>query len=796
MASEKKRLRVVSRHGEYNFQTGMITATLLRRGIPMEQAFGLARELRGRLAGRQRVTTAELSAELRSLVRERLGEIEEEVVAPTETGVVRVRSRRGLAPFSHGIFLRRMSNIGLSTADSVRVLQSIVRWLAERGEGEVERDQLDRHVARVLTQVCGAGPARRYRLIRWLANEHQPVVVFIAGATGTGKSTLAMELGARLGIRVVTSTDMIRETMRSVLRPELVPGLHDHSFGGILQGASVLSDPRERVLAGYRQQAEQVSVGIKAVIRRALREGVSIIVEGTHLLPPFDRYVPPGIAVHTAGLTLAVQDVAEHLARFPQRDRGRRPAQPYLDSFQAVRWIHDDLLHLAEDNEEVVVLARGDEDITVAEALSYLSQAFPVDREVPEPEPVESKATRRSLYLIIDGLGDEPIPALEGLTPLQAASTPTLDALAAVGQQGLVVLDWSAVHPNTADAMALLLGMNVGVGDVGRGLLDAMGSGASIPRPSVVLRGNLATLGDDGILSDRRAGRTRGAAELLQRLQRVPLDGDIQGSIIPGHEHRVTVVLHGEGLSAAITDTDPGNQSSVWTPRLAAAADGTAEAARTARALNQLLRLAALQLANHPVNVARTSQGLPAANCVITRGPAHTDDVADIPEPRHSAAVVSGCRTVLGAARLQGMHVVTSPQMTGSLDTDLDAKFTAVESLLSTWKTVVLHVKGADVAAHDKQPLLKRDYLERVDQALGRSLRRLAERPDDVAVLVTADHGTSSVTGVHLHDPAPVLLSSWDGPMDERVSFDERSSQAGALGSVSAGKLLELLDTA
>lgn len=792
----KPRIRVVSRHGEYNFQTGMITATLLRRGIPMEQAFGLARELRGRLEGRARVTTQELSAELRRLVQERLGEIEEEITAPVETGIVRVRSRRGLAPFSHGIFLRRMSNIGLSTADSVRVLQHIVRWLQERGEGEVQRDQLDRHVARVLTRACGAGPARRYRLIRWLANEHQPVVVFIAGATGTGKSTLAMELGARLGIRVVTSTDMIRETLRSVLRPELVPGLHDHSFGGMLQGASVLSDPRERVLAGYRQQAEQVSVGIKAVIRRALREGVSIIVEGTHLLPPFDRYVPAGIEVHTAGLTLAVQDVAEHLARFPERDRGHRPAQPYLDSFQAVRWIHDDLLHLAEDHEEVVVLARGDEDITVAEALSYLSQALPVDPEVPEPEPAPAPASRRSLYLIIDGLGDEPNEALQGRTPLEAASTPTLDVLAAVGQQGRVVLDWSSAHPNTADAMALLLGMDVGVGDVGRGLLEAMGSGASIPRPSVVLRGNLATLGEDGVLSDRRAGRIRGAAELLQRLQRVPLEGGIRGSIVPGHEHRVTVVLHGDGLSAEISDTDPGNQAPVWTPRVATSLDGTVEADRTARALNQLLRLAALQLANHPVNVARAAKGLPVANCVITRGPAHTDDLAEIPSSKHSAAVVSGCRTVLGAARLQGMHVVTGPRMTGSLDTDLDAKFAAVESLLSSWNTVVLHVKGADVAAHDKRPLAKRDYLERVDAALGSSLRRLEARGDDLRVLVTADHGTSSVTGVHLYDPAPVLLSSWSGAMDQSVPFTERSSEAGALGSVSAGTLLELLETA
>ncbi len=139
------------------------------------------------------------------------------------------------------------------------------------------------------------------------------------------------------------------------------------------------------------------------------------------------------------------------------------------------------------------------------------------------------------------------------------------------------------------------------------------------------------------------------------------------------------------------------------------------------------------------------------------------------------------------------MHVVTDARMTGSLDTDLDAKFAAVEKLLTSWRTVVVHLKGADVAAHDRQPELKRDYLSQADQALGRFLERHRESGSDLMVLVTADHGTSSITGVHMYEPAPVLLGQWEGSGQGGAVFDENTARQGALGRLAAGELLALL---
>ena len=107
--------------------------------------------------------------------------------------------------------------------------------------------------------------------------------------------------------------------MRTVLSADVVPGLHDHSFRGMLQGGKVLSKPRERVLAGYRQQCDQVAAGIRAVIRRATRERSHMIIEGTHIIPPFSRYLPPGTDAISAGLVLAVLDEDKHKSRFPRR---------------------------------------------------------------------------------------------------------------------------------------------------------------------------------------------------------------------------------------------------------------------------------------------------------------------------------------------------------------------------------------------------------------------------------------------------------------------------------------------
>jgi 2,3-bisphosphoglycerate-independent phosphoglycerate mutase len=772
----------------------MVTASLLQRGLSMEDAVNIARAVRDGLGRVEEISARNLTQRIDALILERLGP--EELARsknPAPDAVPMVRTSHGIFPFSKGVVLQHLDTAGLELETAMRLVNELERRVRASGQASLSEEQLYQEVAHLLEEKHGAEYTRRYQLTHWVHGSPTSVVILIGGATGTGKSTLAMELAYRLGVHWVTSTDMIRETMRAVVSPALVPGLHDHSFRGMVIGGQVLSNPRERVLAGFRQQAAQVMVGIRAVIQRAVREHSHVLIEGTHIAPPFSQYVPDGIA-HVAGFILAVPDEKEHRERFPARARQQpdRPATTYLDAFQSVRWIHDDLLRMAEEA-EAVVLPNAQKSQTLIAAVDILSRGLPVDHSAsatPSVRSVRVPLAVPTLILIIDGLGDEPHPALDGKTPLAAAHTPTLRRLASSGGQGQVVSGIPGHIPSTDEGIMTLLGTHEHPRSLSRGMFEALGLGIPLPPDAVLFRGNLATVEADGHVVDRRAGRIRdGIRDLVAELKDVELAGGITGRVLPTHEHRLSVMLVGPGLSAAVSDTDPGESGppQILEPR---PLNDSPEAARTAEALRELLEIAQEHLRNHPLNSARLGRGDLPANAILTRGAALT------PKRRKAGgagAMVARCNTALGVARYLGMKTATGPGMTGSLDTNIDAKFAMASKLLTELDFVVVHVKGADIAAHDQRPLEKRDFINNVDAALGRFLAREPQLSGRLRVVVSADHGTSSLTGNHVSAPVPLLLATWNAETRDEADFTEDSAARGALGVLRAGDLRELL---
>lgn len=802
----KRRPTVVSRHGRYRFQTGMVTASLVQRGIAMSDAFAISNQLRDEIRPLDEITTEELKNRILSLVESHLGIAPEAFPSRpftvAEAGPTLVRSNDGLHPYSRGIVFQQLTTAGIDYEPAMQMAQDVYLWLLNSGQREVEEAHLERAVCDRIIAVGDENALRRYRFISWVRRTDRPLFLLLGGATGTGKSTLATELAVRLGIRSVTSTDMIRETMRTVLSAEVVPGLHDHSFRGMLQGGKALSKPKERVLAGYRQQCDQVAVGVRAVLRRATRERTNMILEGTHLVPPFHRYLEPNSDAIASGLVLAVLDEEKHKSRFPRRAKSQTTRNPdtYLEAFQSVRWIHDDLLSAAEDSNAVVV-ANEELEVTVRGVVDYLSRAIPFESLTKDsvPFPVRGQASPetagpQTLFLILDGLGDEPNPALGDRTPLDAADTPTLEALAGRGGQGQVMTSHTpGKAASTNEGLLALLGQPDSSTKLGRGLLEALGNGVPLSPGAVLFRGNLATVAQDGTLVDRRAGRIRaGVEDLIAELAEVNLPGGIVGRVFAGHEHRLTIMLQGAKLSASVTNTDPGGESFVQRVLKAEAADHSPEAARTVDALNALLAKASDILAKHPLNQERTERGLYEANCIITRGASRVDD---LPPHRHSpqhAALISACPTALGIARTLGMESATSPDMTGNLDTNLRAKFDAAAELLRDRHFVAIHFKGTDIAAHDRRPLEKRDFISAIDAALGKFLWQHPLVTEGLRIVVSADHGTSCLTGNHLADPVPLLVANWSEE-GEPERFDENSAANGAIGMIGPGELSAML---
>jgi len=182
----------------------------------------------------------------------------------------------------------------------------------------------------------------------------KPVILLIGGATGTGKSTVATEVAHRLGINRVTSTDIVRQTLRAFFVPEYMPSIHRSSFDA---GAG------ESLVDGFLDQTTNVLIAIEASIERALQEGWSMVIEGVHLVPgmlsgPRDD----AIVVHCV---LSIQDEDAHASHFWIRDaasQGLRPVAKYLERLGDIRRLQEFIVEQAREKDVPVIENTGVEE--------------------------------------------------------------------------------------------------------------------------------------------------------------------------------------------------------------------------------------------------------------------------------------------------------------------------------------------------------------------------------------------------------------------------------------------------
>jgi len=785
-------LLVVSSDGRRRrFLRGMVTHDLVLRGLGFEPAYAMAQTVRDLLADREEVTTAEL----RELIREELarlfgGEVPSQLLEPVRrVSDLRVLIEDQPQPFSKGLLARSIHASGVDLDRAYSLVTQLESELRAAGTTSLTSSELARRVGDLLERSETPGTALRYRTIRRIHKLPRPLVIYIGGASGTGKSTLALELAPLLRIYRLNATDTIRQVMRMVFTPSILPALHSSSFeaapGQTFPAFTDESDGEPRLTDTYDEQARRVCVGVRAVVERAIAENMSIVVEGVHLLPGLVPFPDLEGSAHQIPLVLGTLDEEAHRARFIARSRaGRRLADRYLENFSSIRAIQDYILQQAE-HRGWPLLDTSDGEPPVVDTLRVVTGWL--EKSVPEIDHEAWSKHERSattLLLIIDGLPDRPIRALGNRTPMQAAKTPTFDRLAREGQSGLADPVAPGVVADTAAGTLAILGQSPLA--LKRGPVEALGAEIPLSPEDVALRANLATLDDAGQVMDRRAGRIRdGAAELAGAIDRLNLPGDLAGRfdirVKAATEHRLAVVLRGKGLSSAIQGSDPGESAVPGPPLTPSPDDPENEAAvLTAGVLALFEQEARRVLSRHPVNRERQKQGLPPANALLTRGPGRIHRLVPLEEfglPLRIACV-SGDRTILGLTRWLGSRTISSEGMTANLDTDLPGKFEAAEKALKGNDLVVLHLKGADIAAHDQRPDMKVSYLERVDKELGRLLKRLDA---STRIAIASDHATLSESGQHAADPLPVLLwgEAWEA--DNVESFDEQACAAGAL---------------
>jgi len=194
------------------------------------------------------------------------------------------------------------------------------------------------------------------------------------------------------------------------------------------------------------------------------------------------------------------------------------------------------------------------------------------------------KTDSKILLVVIDGVGDLPV---EGKTPLEAARTPNLDELARESALGLMDPIARGISPGSGPGHLALFGYDPLEYEVGRGVLEALGIGLELEPEDVAARGNFATVDEQGLLTDRRAGRipTELNRKLCEKLgQQIKKIEDVEVQIEPVMDHRFALIFRGEGLGEEVADTDP--QQTGLKPKPAEPLVQSEAAAKTARIAN------------------------------------------------------------------------------------------------------------------------------------------------------------------------------------------------------------------
>jgi len=253
-------------------------------------------------------------------------------------------------PFSKGLMAQSLMATGLAPERAYAVAAAVERRLQERGPAALTLADLGEVARRELGAADGEVLIRRFRQWQTLRRLETPLIILIGGATGVGKSTLATQLAHRLGINRVIGTDMVRETMRAFFAAELMPAIHTSSFDAAR--AVRVPVPRETDLSkmGFIEQTKAVSVGLEALVARAVVEGQRMVVEGVHLVPGYLDRSRWGDAL-VVEFVLAVRDKRRHRAHFTVREwetGGIRPLRRYVEHFAEIRRIQKYILARAE----------------------------------------------------------------------------------------------------------------------------------------------------------------------------------------------------------------------------------------------------------------------------------------------------------------------------------------------------------------------------------------------------------------------------------------------------------------
>ena len=399
---------------------------------------------------------------------------------------------------------------------------------------------------------------------------------------------------------------------------------------------------------------------------------------------------------------------------------------------------------------------------------------------------------------MLDGVGDLPHPDLAGKTPLEAATTKNMDMLAKNGIMGQVISVGKGIAPESDIAVFNMLGYKFQHSDyAGRGVIEAIGIGIDFKDGDLALRGNFATLDDEGKIIDRRAGR-RIEREDVEKISK-EIEKEIKFStpnttvaVAPTVGHRVTIRLRNDKpLSSEISNTDPAYARVDGMGIAKAVSDfmkiekcipleQTENAANAANLVNEFTKQSLEIMKKSDVNKQRSQKNKKLLNSILLRDAGNkypnVKPINDLHSMNFSCIV--DMPVEIGISNILKMKAFNA----GGL-TDYEEKARVAAQAMETENAIYVHLKGPDEFGHDGDAIGKMKNIEEIDE---RFFGTLLDHVDvsKIAIMISADHSTPSIHKGHSDDPVPLLISGNMITNDDTQRFTETEAKKGAIGLI------------
>lgn len=381
-------------------------------------------------------------------------------------------------------------------------------------------------------------------------------------------------------------------------------------------------------------------------------------------------------------------------------------------------------------------------------------------------------------YAVIlgDGMAGEPLPALGGMTTLEFAKTPAMNALAGMGEMGMVQTVPSSMKPGSDVANLAVLGYDPETNYSGRSPLEALSVGVEMESSDIVFRCNLVSLSEEEpyaekTILDHSSGEiSTSDADILMDAIRAAFNSP-EFQFYTGTSYRHITIWKEGTLAELIPPHDHlGEKIGAYLPRESA--------------LRYMMEKSFSILNDHPLNQQRAAQGKRKANSLWFWGAGTKPALGSFAgKTGLQAAMISAVDLLKGIAVGSGMKVCQAPGATGSLDTNYEGKTqAALQALLEDGCDLAyIHVEAPDEMGHQGNMFHKIQSIQYLDCRVVSPLKKALDASgEDYKILILPDHPTPIRIRTHTAKPVPYII--YDSRIQRRTIANYCEREAAATG--------------